>query len=103
MVADLCEFVILGHSERRQYFGEDGEVVNKKIKAGAGDVEILAANRPDYNWNIDTGSGSKALGDPGSFGSAFKVAGPPPGTVKVGQIGQFEAAAMARAIAARPR
>lgn len=74
--------------------------INKKIKAGAGDVEILAANRPDYNWNIDTGSGSKALGDPGSYGSAFKVAGPPPGTVKVGQIGQFEAAAMARANAA---
>ena len=33
MLADLCEFVIIGHSERRQYFGEAGEIVNKKIRA----------------------------------------------------------------------
>jgi len=33
MLADLCEFVIIGHSERRQYFNETGEIVNKKILA----------------------------------------------------------------------
>ncbi|MFC1991865.1 triose-phosphate isomerase [Chloroflexota bacterium] len=33
MLAELCEFVIIGHSERRQYFNDTGEVVNKKIKA----------------------------------------------------------------------
>jgi triosephosphate isomerase len=33
MLAELCEFVILGHSERRWYFGETDEVVNKKVKA----------------------------------------------------------------------
>ena len=33
MLADLCEFVIIGHSERRQYFNETGEMVNKKIAA----------------------------------------------------------------------
>jgi len=32
MLAELCEFVIIGHSERRQYFDETGEIVNKKIK-----------------------------------------------------------------------
>ena len=34
MLKDIgCKFVIIGHSERRQYFGETNESVNKKIKA----------------------------------------------------------------------
>ena len=33
MLADLCEYVIIGHSERRQYFNETDEIINKKIKA----------------------------------------------------------------------
>ncbi len=33
MLADLCQFVIIGHSERRQYFNETGEIINKKVQA----------------------------------------------------------------------
>lgn len=33
MLEGLCQYVIIGHSERRKYFGETDETVNKKAKA----------------------------------------------------------------------
>jgi len=43
MLTGLCQFVILGHSERRQFFAETDEFVNNKIKAAfqAGITPIL--------------------------------------------------------------
>jgi triosephosphate isomerase len=31
-----CEYVIIGHSERREYFGETDDIINLKIKAALG-------------------------------------------------------------------
>lgn len=37
MIAEVgCQYVILGHSERRQYFGETDETVNRRVKAALG-------------------------------------------------------------------
>ena len=33
MLAEFCQYVILGHSERRTYFGETNETVNRKVRA----------------------------------------------------------------------
>ena len=32
MVKDFAEYVIIGHSERRRYFGENNQIINKKVK-----------------------------------------------------------------------
>jgi len=33
MLAEFCQYVIIGHSERRMYFGETNETVKRKVRA----------------------------------------------------------------------
>ncbi len=33
MLAELCDFVIIGHSERRHYFNETEDMIDKKVRA----------------------------------------------------------------------
>ncbi|PKH47163.1 triose-phosphate isomerase [Dehalococcoides mccartyi] len=57
MLKELCQYVIIGHSERRAYFGETGQVVNQKIKAAlqAGLLPIVCVGeKPEENENGQT-------------------------------------------------
>jgi len=52
MLESLCEYVILGHSERRQYFAESGALLSKKIlaalKHGLNPVLCVGENLQQY-------------------------------------------------------
>lgn len=51
MLMDLCEYVIIGHSERRSMFGETNETVNKKmhaaLKAGLKPIMCVGETLPE--------------------------------------------------------
>ncbi len=55
LVSAGCKYVIIGHSERRQYFGETDNTVNKKIRAalGSGLIPILCVGESEKERESD--------------------------------------------------
>jgi triosephosphate isomerase len=83
MLGGICEYVIIGHSERRHYFGDTNEVVNKKIQAalnaGLKPVlcvgESLEENEAGKTEEVVTGQLKQSLDGieyPGSFVIAYE-------------------------------
>ncbi len=82
MLVGLCKYVILGHSERRQYFGETDEGVNKKAHAAFkhGLVPIIAvgenlaqnqAGETDQVVRTQVAGGLQGLGQDGETLTQF--------------------------------
>ncbi len=55
LVSTGCSYVIIGHSERRQYFGETDQTVNKKIAAAIGNnlIPILCVGESEKERESD--------------------------------------------------
>jgi triosephosphate isomerase len=83
MLAELVEYVIIGHSERRRDFGETDEIVNRKLKAvlaqGLKPImcvgETLAERESDRTEEVlvrQVRGGLKEVDLPGSFVIAYE-------------------------------
>lgn len=81
MVKELCDYVILGHSERRAYFGETDETVNKKLlaaqKAGLTPIVCVGETLSQY----EAGETSKVVSSQTRLGLQGISAGFAPGIV----------------------
>lgn len=55
LVSAGCRFVIIGHSERRQYFGETDQTVNRKINAAlaAGLIPVICVGETESERDAD--------------------------------------------------
>lgn len=101
MVAELCQYVILGHSERRAYFGETDETVNKKIQAALAHGltpivcvgETLEENDAGQTEEVVSRQIRNGLADLGlSDGSALMIAYEPVWAIGTGRAATGEGA-----------
>jgi len=83
MLKDLCGYVILGHSERRQYFDETDALINQKLKAAlsAGLIPIFCigesleqneAGKTDEVLSVQVRGGLAGIGATGGIVIAYE-------------------------------
>jgi triosephosphate isomerase len=83
MLAEWCQYVIIGHSERRAYFGETDETVNRKVQAALRQDlspivcvgETLAENEAGRTSEVVSRQVRQGLA---GLGSLFDPGSPPP-------------------------
>lgn len=101
MVKELCGYVILGHSERRAYFGETDESVNRKLLAAQrqGLIPIVCVGETleqyESNQTKDVVSAQTRLGltgVPADFAPRIVVAYEPVWAIGTGRASTGEAA-----------
>lgn len=115
MVAEFCQYVILGHSERRAHFGETDETVNRKVQAALayGLVpilcvgETLAENEAGQTEEVvsrQVKRGLAGLGSPesGVAGANLVIAYEPVWAIGTGRAATGEAANAVVAQVIRP-
>jgi triosephosphate isomerase len=101
MVKDLCNYIIIGHSERRAYFGETDESVNRKLlaaeKAGLTPIVCVGETLEEYEANRtsevvkrQTSLGLKGVN--AEFASRIVVAYEPVWAIGTGKASTAEAA-----------
>jgi len=101
MVKEFCDYVIIGHSERRAYFGETDETVNRKLlaaeKAGLTPIVCVGETLDEYESGRtrdvvtrQTSTGLKGVSP--SFAPRMVVAYEPVWAIGTGKASTGEAA-----------
>ena len=102
MLAGLCDYVIIGHSERRQLFGEDDQLINLKVKAALNHGlkpilcvgETLEQRESGQAANVIAAQVKSGMGDTGELDvSGVVVAYEPVWAIGTGQAATPEIAA----------
>ena len=99
MLKELCSYVILGHSERRTYFGETDETVNKKVlaaqKAGLTPIVCVGETLAQYEAGqtsdvVSTQTRAGLQGATSDFASKIVVAYEPVWAIGTGKASSAE-------------
>jgi triosephosphate isomerase (TIM) len=111
MLKEFCQYVILGHSERRTYFGETDETVNQRLRAaqtfGLTPIVCVGETLQQYESNQTSEVVSRQIGmslkdiDPG-FAVRIVVAYEPVWAIGTGKASSGENANKVHAQVIRP-